>query len=222
MKLAIRDAARLLDVDEDTVYEWVKKGELPSTVINDQYRLNSTDLFEWARAKGHRLSAKALEPVSSDLPNLADALELGGLHRYQGKPEREGVLAAIVEGLPVDAAERPLLLDLVTAREFIGSTGIGEGIAIPHVRMPLVVPGAPGTMALWFLDQKVDFLSPDGKAIDTVFFLATSSPRAHLHLLGRLASALHDEGFRQAVKRRADLAQVLAEARRVEEKLSRR
>ena len=216
MKLSIRDAARYLEVDEDTVYKWVRDGELPSIRINEQYKLNSTDLLEWATARGYRLSADLLEATREDLPELSEALAAGGLHAFGGAANRQAVLEAVVNALAVDEAERPLILDLVTAREFIGSTGIGEGIAIPHVRTPLIVHGAVGSMSLWYLPTPVDFQSPDGKPIDTVFFLVTSSPRVHLHLLSRLARALHNDAFRTAVKTRATLDVVLAEARIIE------
>lgn len=216
MKLSIRDAARYLEVDEDTVYKWVREGELPSIRINEQYRLNSTDLLEWATARGHRLSADLLEAAREDLPELSESLSLGGVHTFGGAPKREAVLEAVVNALAIDEAERPLILDLVTAREFIGSTGVGEGIAIPHVRTPLIVHGALGSMSLWYLPASVDFQSPDKKGIDTVFFLVSSSPRVHLHLLSRLARALHDDGFRRAIKQRAPIEAVLAEARRIE------
>jgi len=210
MKLQVRDAARWLEKDEETVYEWVRTGELPATRINDQFRINSSDLLEWARARGHRLSPEAYEAGGDDAPDLVEALEAGGLHRYSGPATREGVLQAVVDALPVDPAERPLLLDLVMAREFIGSTGIGEGIAIPHVRAPLVVHGVSASLALWYLEKPVDFGSPDGSGVDTIFFLAAGAPRTHLQLLSRLAGALHHPPFRQALKARAELAAVLA------------
>jgi PTS system nitrogen regulatory IIA component len=216
LKLTIRDAAKVLNVDEDTVYRWVKNGTLPSIRISDQYRLNSTDLLEWATARGHRLAVEELQLSGEDLPDLSQALTAGGLHRYAGPAGREAVLKGIVDALPVDEAERPTIHELVTAREYIGSTGIGEGIAIPHVRTPLIVHGALGSMALWYLPAPVDFLSPDGKPVDTVFFLITSTPRVHLHLLSRLATALHDGAFREALKRRVSLEAVVAEAERVE------
>ncbi len=210
MRLQVRDAARWLERDEETVYEWVRSGELPATRINDQYRINSSDLLEWARARGHRLSPEAYAAGGEDVPDLAEALEAGGLHRYSGPNTREAVLQAVVDALPVDPSERPLLYDLVLAREFVGSTGIGEGIAIPHVRAPLVIHGVTASLSLWYLEKPVDFGSPDGGAVDTIFFLAAGAPRTHLLLLSRLAGALHHPAFRQALKARAELPAVLA------------
>lgn len=212
MKLGVRDAARLLAEDEDTVYRWARDGTLPCTRINDQYRINSTDLFEWATARGHRLSAHALED-GGDAPSLAAALEAGGVHTWAGPATRDEVLSAVVAAQTLDEGERLLLLDLVLAREFIGSTGIGEGIAIPHARMPVVVHGAVGSMALWYLAEPVEL---GGERVDTIFFLVSSAPRVHLKLLQRVALALHDPDFRRAVKARAPLDVVVGHARRLE------
>jgi mannitol/fructose-specific phosphotransferase system IIA component (Ntr-type) len=68
----------------------------------------------------------------------------------------------------------------------------------------------------------VDFGSRDQVAVDTVFFMMTPTPRVHLQLLSRLASALHDREFRSAVKDRAQLDRILEQARRLEPTFSRR
>ena len=48
MQLTVRDVARLLKVDENAVYRWVKEDQLRAEEINGQYRFNRSDLLEWA------------------------------------------------------------------------------------------------------------------------------------------------------------------------------
>ena len=56
------------------------------------------------------------------------------------------MLRAVVARMPLaDEGDRELLLDVLLAREAMGSTGVGDGIAIPHVRNPVVLDGA-GTL----------------------------------------------------------------------------
>jgi PTS system nitrogen regulatory IIA component len=48
MQLTVRDAARLLNVSEKTIYRWVAERRLPAQRVGDQYRLNRAELLEWA------------------------------------------------------------------------------------------------------------------------------------------------------------------------------
>lgn len=218
MRLTIRDAARYLNVSEDTVYRWIRDRQIPFTRINEQYRLSSADLLEWATARGIPVAVEILQGrEDEELPSLAAALQKGGVHRYQGPPERSALLAALVEEMDsADETDRSMLLELLVAREGHGSTGIGDGIAIPHARAPIVLNGAVASLALWYLEKPVDFGAPDRIPADTVFFLVTPTPRVHLQLLSRLASALHDKQFRAAVKERAPIDRVLAQAKHIE------
>ena len=219
MRLTTRDAARYLNVSEETIYRWIRDGKIPFTRINDQYRLSSTDLLEWATARGINVSVDILRHAHEDAapPSFVDALRSGRVHWYKGPPDRNSILAALVRHVePADETDRALLMDLLVARDGLGSTGIGEGIAIPHARAPVVLHGAAASIALWYLEQSVDFGAPDQIPVDTVFFMMTPTPRVHLQLLSRLASALHDKQFRAAVKERSSSDRILEEARRLE------
>ena len=224
MRLTIRDAARYLEVPEETIYRWIREGEIPFTRINDQYRLSSDDLLEWATARGINVAVDILQHARDDEtpPSFEDALRQGGVQRYRGPSERRAILEALVEHVqPADESDRRLLMDFLLAREGIGSTGIGEGIAIPHARAPVVLHGAAASLALWYLEHPVDFGAQDQIEVDTVFFMITPTPRTHLQLLSKLASALHDKQFRAAVKERAPLERILEEAGRLESTFSR-
>jgi PTS system nitrogen regulatory IIA component len=217
MQLSVAEAAAHLDVSEDTVYGWIRAREIPFLRLNEQYRLNSADLLEWAVARGHRLSLEMLRSSHGDC-GLAQALEVGGVHRLPGRHGRRELLEALVGGVGgLEEADRGVLLELLLASEGLGPTGLGGGIAIPHVRAPVVVHGAAASAALWYLDELVDcFGAADGTPVDTVFFLVTPTPRAHLQLVSRLMGALHDEPFRQALRARADLEALLGAVRRLE------
>lgn len=216
MKLTVRQAARLLSVTESRIYRWVEDGEIPCHTVRHQPLFSRAELLEWATAK--RL------PVSVELfggggraARLAEALERGGVHHHVPGASRAEVLRAVVERLPVpSAAERALVLSIMAAREAQASTGIGDGIAIPHVRAPMVFAGGQAAIALCFLDHDVPFDAIDRRPVHTVFAMLTPTVRGHLQLLSRLSHALFDPGFLDAVKRRGSRDEILAEARRVD------
>ena len=110
------------------------------------------------------------------------------------------MLGAAVEVMPLpQEVDRHLLWQMLFARESLQSTGIGDGIAIPHVRNPMVLHVPRPMITLCFLEPPVDFGALDGKPVYALFSLISPSPRVHLHLLSRLAFALHDAGFKQLI-----------------------
>ena len=69
------------------------------------------------------------------------------------------------------------------ARESIGSTALGKGIAIPHPRRPIVLPVATSTISVFFLKTPIQFGAVDGQPVHTVFALVAPTVQSHLHLL---------------------------------------
>ena len=102
-----------------------------------------------------------------------------------------------------DEVDREFLYQVLLARETLGSTGIGDGIAIPHVRNPIVLHVTKPTVTLCFLEHPIDFGAIDGRPVDILFTLISPTVRAHLHLLSRLSFVLQDASFRSALKHQA-------------------
>ena len=71
------------------------------------------------------------------------------------------------------------LLDLLTARERLGSTGLGGGVAIPHCRIP---DGTHSSAAILTLTKGVDFDAVDGQPVDVFVALAVPSEAEDIHL----------------------------------------
>ena len=187
MDLNVRDAAKVFGVSEPTILRWAKEEGLPAFAINGRYRFNRVDLLEWSHARKH--------------PMAADAKRGGAF---------EPLLGALNAGLPLCAADRALAAEVLLEREKHGATAIGDGIAIPHPRGPLVFPVAAPVVALCFLESPLDFGAADGKPVGALFLLLAPGVRSHLALLAELSAALHDERFKDAVARRAPAAELLA------------
>jgi PTS system nitrogen regulatory IIA component len=223
MKVNVRQAAKLLSVSESEIYRWVDSGELPCLLVKHQPLFGRAELLEWATARRLPVSLELFENGDEEASRLrlADTLERGGVFHNVPGSDRVSVLRAIVERLPLpDEEDRDLLLQILLARESTGSSGIGDGIAIPHVRSPLVFPGTSGLATLSYLASPVPFNAVDGNPVHTVFTLLSPTIRGHLQLLSRLSAALLDMGFKAAVLRRAGRDEIVAEARRVEAALA--
>ena len=207
MQLSVRDAAGILNVSEKTIYRWIKQSVIPAYRINEQYRFNRTELLEWATSRRLQVSPSIFaegETSSVPLPSLSEALKAGGVsYRVEGT-DQASVLRSVVDSLKLpEEVDREFLYKVLLARETLGSTGIGDGIAIPHVRNPVVLHVSKPTVSLSFLERAIDFQALDGKPVNILFTLISPSVRAHLHLLSRLGFVLRDRAFKDALKREA-------------------
>ncbi|PKN13190.1 MAG: PTS fructose transporter subunit IIA [Deltaproteobacteria bacterium HGW-Deltaproteobacteria-4] len=224
MNLSVKEAARLLSVSEKTIYRWIQKEVIPAYRIHEQYRFNRAELMEWATSR--RIGAvpeSLLTPSSpSSVPiSLSDALEAGGIFYRISGSTRDQVLADIVTHLRLsDGIDRNKLLKLLIVRENLCSTGIGNGIALPHLRNPGILPISRATVTLCFLENKVDFQALDGLSVDTLFTIMAPDLPAHLNLYARLNFLLQRPALRRMLAIPGGREEIMTTLRAEEERLS--
>jgi len=224
VQLTVREVGKFLKVSEATVTRWIRQRGLPAHHVGGQYRCHRAELLEWATANQIQVAVEMFDQSADEaepLPTLAEALEIGGIHYGLADSNKDQALRALVQILPLPAGvDREVLLRLFQARESAASTGVGDGIAIPHVRNPIVLNVNQPTITLAFLANPVEFGALDGKPVYIFFSLICPTTRSHLQMLSRLSYALHDDGFKSAVTRQAPREEILSEARRLGIKLS--
>jgi PTS system nitrogen regulatory IIA component len=223
MQLTVRDAARLLGVTEQVLERWVRRGELPAQLVDDRYRFNRIELLEWAAQRKMAVSAEILEEpglAARAIPSLSHLVRAGGIHRGLPGGDPDRLLREMVERLPApEGLDREFLFQMVRAREHLGSTALGNGVAIPHPREPIVLRVDQPSVAVYLPDPPVPL--GDGPPIHTLCLLVSPSTRLHLHLLAAVATALRDPGVAAKLAARAPDEEILAEIERVEGALSR-
>ncbi len=102
---------------------------------------------------------------------------------------------------------RSLVFDSLFARERLGSTGLGQGIAIPHGR----IKGLPRALGAFVRPlQPIPFDAPDGKPVDQVFVLLVpaQATEEHLEILSELAQMFSEKSFRDQVATARDAADI--------------
>jgi PTS system nitrogen regulatory IIA component len=226
MQLNVREVSKLLKVSEKKVYDWIKRGILRADRVNDQYRLHRSDLLERTTSREIDIPAEIFAASSNPgipTPRLVDALRAGGIFYGLRGDDKPAVLRAIVNGLTLPPnSDRESLAQLLMAREALGSTAIGEGIAIPHVRRPILFNTSTPSISLCFIEKPIDFTAFDGQPVFAIFLIISPTARLHLHLLSRLSFALHDSRFKASLARRAAPEDILAELERVERSIEER
>ena len=219
MQLTVRDVAELLNVSEKSIYRWITDGGLPAYRVSGQYRFNRAELLEWATAQRINVSPRIFEETEQGnvpIPSFEEALQAGGVYYRLSGQNKESVLNAIVEVLRLpEEVDRPFLLQVLLAREALESTAIGDGIAIPHVRNPIVLHVPKPIITLCFLEKPVDFGALDGQPVHALFSLISPTVRAHLHLLSRIAYFLRDTEFKSVISRQGSRDEVFNAVKRI-------
>ena len=108
--------------------------------------------------------------------------------------EEAGLLFESLHGL-----NRALVADSLFARERLGSTGLGHGVAIPHGR----IKGLKSPMAAVFqLQQPIGFDAPDEAPVALLIFLLVpeASTQKHLEILSEIAELVSDAALRDKLK----------------------
>jgi PTS system nitrogen regulatory IIA component len=148
---------------------------------------------------------------------LSELLRVGGIfHDIPGVGKTE-VLREFVERLPLPPDhDRAFLLSVLEAREAMGSTGIGDGIAIPHVRNPIVLRVEQAFVTLGLLRNAIDFGSMDGQPVHALFMVVSPTVPGHLAILARLGFALRDDVLRGLLQARASADEILERVELVE------
>jgi len=98
---------------------------------------------------------------------------------------------------------RSLVFDSLFAREKLGSTGLGQGVAIPHGRVKNL---REGIAAFVKTQNPIPFDSPDGQAVNLIFVLLVPerATDVHLQLLAELAQMFSNKTFREQLQSSVD------------------
>ncbi|MCR9266059.1 MAG: PTS IIA-like nitrogen regulatory protein PtsN [Alphaproteobacteria bacterium] len=135
--------------------------------------------------------------LSDLIPNGGVAVDLGASSRKQALQAMSDIAADLTGLAPRD------IFDAVLQRERLGSTGVGQGVAIPHARLA-GVDEVVGVFAR--LRSPVDFESIDGRPADLIFMLIAPEDAGaeHLKALARVSRLLRREDVRQRLRAAPD------------------
>lgn len=225
MQLTFRDIEKAFEIDERTLYQWLNARGMPAVKANDQYYFNSVEVLEWALKNQIPLTPSALKLCEKSRPGqdiFTPALMRGGVFFGVQGTQREEILERVLDFLPLPGhIQRVPLKEMLLSREQTGTTGIGNGIAIPHVKHPVILAGLEPVVGLFLLENKIDFAAFDGERVHTLFVILTGSFKGHLSLLSRLAFCLQDEGVKSALSRRINSEDIIAAFQVAESKTTR-
>ena len=156
--------------------------------------------------------------------SLASLIERGGIYYNVPGTSQKELLANAVGLLPsIPSLDPGNLLREILDREALMSTGTGRGIALPHPRSPILekqhteprLPLEP-MVAVIFPVQPIDWNTPDGSKVHTLFLLVSSSAKQHLSALSKINFLCQQETFSSLIQARSSKETILASIQEAE------
>jgi PTS system nitrogen regulatory IIA component len=194
--LTLEEVAEYLRVSERTVYDWAQKGEIPAGKLGNTWRFKRNEIERWVDRK-----------LSGGRP-LKDSHTIDMTHLLA--PERVLFLKSnskndVLLELIYSFSDSPQIKDInalkeaIFRREELMSTGIGQGIAIPHVR----IPSARDLVIAVGISRKgiEDYASLDGLPVHIILMLAAAEDQHayYLKALAALSTRLQEPGIKEMV-----------------------
>jgi len=147
--------------------------------------------------------------------NLASLVERGGVYHDVPGATPKDLLAALINCLPsIPSLDVNELYREILEREALVSTGIGQGIALPHPRNPM--GGIQPFVAVVFPAQPLDWHAPDGEKVHTVFLIVSSSTKQHLATLSKINFLCQQEEFYALITAKASEETIIRAIRKAE------
>lgn len=142
---------------------------------------------------------------------IADLIHKGGIFKDVEGSTPEEIYSKLSKmiNLP-DGMTSEQVYNALCAREKVLSTAVGNGIALPHARSPIMKEEQDQRICVVYLKEPIDMKAPDERMVYVMFVLLTQNSQIHLQVLSGLAGLFRSLRFRKALENKADEAELLS------------
>ncbi|MCR4578834.1 MAG: PTS sugar transporter subunit IIA [Treponema sp.] len=143
--------------------------------------------------------------------DIAKLIHRGGVFKdVEGKTPQE-IYEKVCKMIDLpDGMTSEQVYNALCAREEVLSTAVGNGIALPHARTPIMKEEKDQRICVVYLKNPIDMKAPDERAVFVLFVLLTHNSQVHLKVLSSLAGLFRSAEFRKALEEGADEATLSA------------
>ncbi|MCU7497268.1 MAG: PTS transporter subunit EIIA [Ignavibacteria bacterium] len=210
MDLSIKDVANLLMLEKKEIEKLVKKKLIPSKIIQDKVRFNKQAIIEWALLNNKPLNLSDSSHFSEfRFDGLTSILDEESFYLNCSFTESDYVEEMVRMLRLKEDIDRNVIAELLISREKLMSTAIGNGIALPHPRIPIILGREKPLICFFFPEKPLNIESVDGEAVHTLILLVSQTIKQHLFMLAHLSYLLSKEEFRKALKNRIPTGEIL-------------
>ncbi len=141
---------------------------------------------------------------------------------YLVDPEDESTaLRKLIQSVPLSLSlNKEELFNALLSREEMMSTAIGNGIAIPHVRLFDSMSLQEDIVVVAYLFEPVDWVAPDDKPVHTLFFVLAADETRHLQILAEIAQLASEEDFVEFLRTMPAKEALIERIQQLEEKVN--
>ncbi|MEW6196716.1 MAG: PTS sugar transporter subunit IIA [Bacteroidota bacterium] len=218
MELNTKDISHLLMMDEKEVQHLIKKKEIPFQFLHDKVVFNKQQIIEWALGRNLPINVSGHKKLSEyHIETVSTLLNKESFH-YKCELSEPSYIEQMVTKINFEKnVDREIIIQLLKSRESMMSTAIGNGISLPHPRVPLMVGKNKPLIHFFFPASPLELKSIDGKPVHTLILLISQTIKQHLSLIAHLSFLLSKETFRFALENRLEHKEILDIVKKIEE-----
>lgn len=194
--MTVQEVAELLRVSERTVYDWATNGQIPCGKLGTTWRFKRADVEAWI---DDNLASRR---TSTQLPiiSIRDILSPEHVVLFDATSKRDAI-QQLIDTFRDNSVVASIdeLTDGIFKREEMMSTGIGLGVAVPHVRLKSI---KKPTMAVGVSKSDItDYESLDGKPVRIIFMILAGIGQhaEHIKILARVSRFVKEEELRSSL-----------------------
>ena len=210
MDLTIKDISVLLLKPEKEIQGLIKKKEIPFQTIKDKLLFNKQQIIEWALSRNIPINISNHEKLSEYHVDTLNTILDENSFFYNCDLSGTTYIEQMVNLLDLEKnVDKVIIVQLLKNREELMSTAIGNGISLPHPRIPLMVGKNKPLINFFFPKEQLDLKSLDGKPVHTIILMISQTIKQHLSMLAHLSFLLSQESFRNALEKRFDYREII-------------
>ena len=139
--------------------------------------------------------------------DLAQLIHRGGVFKNVEGSTPQEIYAKVCKMIDLpDGMTSETVYNALCDREAVLSTAVGNGIALPHARAPIMRDASEQRICVVYLKNPIDMKAPDEREVFVMFVLLAHNSQIHLKVLSSLAALFRDPKFKKALEARADEA----------------
>ena len=210
MDLTIKDISNLLLMNEKDILNLIKKKEIPFQTINDKLLFNKQRMVEWALSRNIPINISGDKKMSEYHVDTLNTILDQKSFFYDCRFSENSYIEQMVNLIELEKnVDKGIIVQLLKNREELMSTAIGNGISLPHPRIPLMVGRYKPIINFFFTEKPLELKSLDGKPVHTFILLISQTIKQHLSLLAHLSFLLSKETFRFALESRLNYSEII-------------
>ncbi len=142
--------------------------------------------------------------------DIAQLLNRGGLYKNIAGSTTEELFDSVSKTISLPKELDPKkFFEALCLREKISTTAVGNGIAIPHSRIPILKDNDEQRISICYLKEPVDMGAADKRKVFVMLVVLTSNMQTHMKVISKIAELLKNSEIRKALEAHVELEDLL-------------